>query len=119
MIFPSDKLLLRIEELAKKLHSLGFYSDGKGGGVYPACWDEDDGDWSALPDLNRSPVLLSRFCYSGRCHFAVWRIFAEGELELPGNYSPCLRGWNNEHRFGKFFLGKTYYLEVNMVNHTR
>ena len=32
------------------------YSDGKGGGVYPDCWDELDDNWSALPDLNRSPV---------------------------------------------------------------
>ena len=32
----------KIEELYRQLHEIGFFSDGKGGGVYPACWDEDD-----------------------------------------------------------------------------
>ena len=34
---------------------------GKGGGVYPDCWDEVDDNWSALPDLNRSPVADEAF----------------------------------------------------------
>ena len=34
---------------------------GKGGGVYPDCWDEVDDNWSALPDLNRSPVVKGTF----------------------------------------------------------
>jgi len=45
----------RIDELYNQLHEIGFFSDGKGGGVYPDCWDEVDGNWSALPDLNRGP----------------------------------------------------------------
>ncbi|MDA7556071.1 hypothetical protein N8809_05470 [Euryarchaeota archaeon] len=36
---------------------------GKGGGVYPDCWDELDDNWSALPDLNRSPAVRSHFSY--------------------------------------------------------
>jgi len=45
----------RIDELYNQLHEIGFFSDGKGGGVYPDCWDEVDDNWSALPDLNRGP----------------------------------------------------------------
>ncbi len=45
----------RINELYNQLHEIGFFSDGKGGGVYPDCWDEVDDNWSALPDLNRGP----------------------------------------------------------------
>ena len=51
----------RIDELYNQLHEIGFFSDGKGGGVYPDCWDEVDDNWSALPDLNRSPVVKSHF----------------------------------------------------------
>jgi len=45
----------RIEDLYRQLYEIGYFSDGKGGGVYPDCWDEVDGNWSALPDLNRGP----------------------------------------------------------------
>jgi len=45
----------RIDELYSQLHEIGFFFDGKGGGVYPDCWDEVDDNWSALPDLNRGP----------------------------------------------------------------
>ena len=30
----------RIDELYDQLHEIGYFSDGKGGAVYPACWDE-------------------------------------------------------------------------------
>jgi integrase len=50
----------RIDELYNQLHEIGFFSDGKGGGVYPDCWDEVDDNWSALPDLNRSPAAVRR-----------------------------------------------------------
>ena len=45
----------KIEDLYRQLHEIGYFSDGKGGGVYPDCWDEVDDNWSALPDLNRGP----------------------------------------------------------------
>ena len=45
----------KIEDLYRQLHEIGYFSDGKGGGVYPDCWDELDDNWSALPDLNRGP----------------------------------------------------------------
>ena len=45
----------RIDELYNQLHEIGFFFDGEGGGVYPDCWDEVNGNWSALPDLNRGP----------------------------------------------------------------
>jgi hypothetical protein len=47
--------------LYRQLHEIGYFSDGKGGGVYPDCWDEVDDNWSALPDLNRSPVSDEAF----------------------------------------------------------
>ena len=53
----------KIEELYRQLHEIGYFSDGKGGGVYPDCWDEVDDNWSALPDLNRSPAVRSHFSY--------------------------------------------------------
>ena len=45
----------KIEDLYRQLYEIGYFSDGKGGGVYPDCWDEVDDNWSALPDLNRGP----------------------------------------------------------------
>ena len=42
---------LRIDELYNQLHQIGFFSDGKGGGVYPACWDEDDDMLVRAPGL--------------------------------------------------------------------
>ena len=48
-------------DLYKQLHEIGYFSDGKGGGVKPDCWDEVDDNWSALPDLNRSPVSDEAF----------------------------------------------------------
>ena len=50
----------KIEDLYRQLHEIGYFSDGKGGGVYPDCWDEVDDNWSALPDLNRSPAVRCR-----------------------------------------------------------
>ncbi|SVA65829.1 uncharacterized protein METZ01_LOCUS118683, partial [marine metagenome] len=44
-----------INEVMQEPMPIGFFSDGRGGGVYPSCWDEDDDNWSALPDLNRGP----------------------------------------------------------------
>ncbi len=41
----------RIDELYNQLHEIGFFSDGKGGGVYPACWDEDDDMLVRAPGL--------------------------------------------------------------------
>ena len=45
--------------------------------VYPDCWDEVDDNWSALPDLNRSPVLRSPFSYRRRDLHSVWKIFVK------------------------------------------
>ena len=42
---------LRIDELYNQLHQIGFFSDGKGEGVYPACWDEDDDMLVRAPGL--------------------------------------------------------------------
>ena len=57
----------KIEDLYRQLHEIGYFSDGKGGGVYPDCWDEVDDNWSALPDLNRGPpdghLANNRSCY--------------------------------------------------------
>ena len=55
LIQQRESIDLRIDELYGQLHEIGYFSDGKGGGVYPDCWDEIDDDWSALPDLNRGP----------------------------------------------------------------
>ena len=41
----------RIDELYDRLHDIGYFSDGKGGGVYPACWDEDDDMLVRAPGL--------------------------------------------------------------------
>ena len=55
LIHERENIDQRIEELYRQLDEIGYFSDGKGGGVYPDCWDEIDDDWSALPDLNRGP----------------------------------------------------------------
>ena len=61
----------KIEDLYRQLHEIGYFSDGKGGGVYPYCWDEVDDNWSALPDLNRGPPdgCLQPMCFQStvRC----------------------------------------------------
>jgi len=41
----------RIDELYNQLHEIGYFSVGKGGGVYPACWDEDDDILVRAPGL--------------------------------------------------------------------
>ena len=41
----------RIDELYNQLHEIGFFSDGKGGGIYPASWDEDDDMLVRAPGL--------------------------------------------------------------------
>ena len=41
----------KIEDLYRQLHEIGYFSDGKGGGVYPACWDEDDDMLVRAPGL--------------------------------------------------------------------
>ena len=41
----------KIEDLYRQLHEIGYFSDEKGGGVYPACWDEDDGMMVRAPGL--------------------------------------------------------------------
>ena len=55
LIQQRESIDLRIDELYGQLHEIGYFSDGKGGGIYPDCWDEVDDNWSALPDLNRGP----------------------------------------------------------------
>ena len=32
----------KIDDLYSQLYDIGYFSDGKGGGIYPSCWDEDD-----------------------------------------------------------------------------
>jgi len=45
----------KIEDLYRQLHEIGYFSDGKGGGVYPACWDEDDDMLVRAPGLEPKP----------------------------------------------------------------
>ena len=40
-----------IDDLYRQLYDIGYFSDGKGGGVYPACWDEDDDFLVRAPGL--------------------------------------------------------------------
>ena len=71
LVQERDNIDHRIDELYNQLHQIGFFSDGKGGGVYPDCWDEIDDNWSALPDLNRGPPdgCLQPMCFQStvRC----------------------------------------------------
>ena len=41
----------KIDELYSQLYDIGYFSDGKGGGIYPSCWDEDDDMMVRAPGL--------------------------------------------------------------------
>jgi integrase len=51
LIQQRERIDHSIDELYRQLHDIGFFSDGKGGGVYPACWDEDDDMLVRAPGL--------------------------------------------------------------------
>ena len=51
LVQERDNIDHRIDELYNQLHEIGFFSDGKGGGVYPACWDEGDDMLVRAPGL--------------------------------------------------------------------
>ena len=67
----------KIEDLYRQLHEIGYFSDGKGGGVYPDCWDEVDDNWSALPDLNRSPAVRRFFSLTEGDIYTVFGRYSE------------------------------------------
>ena len=45
----------KIEDLYRQLHEIGYFSDGKGGGVYPDCWDEGGDMMVRAPGLEPGP----------------------------------------------------------------
>ena len=42
LIHERENIDKKIEDLYRQLDEIGYFSDGKGGGVYPDCWDEID-----------------------------------------------------------------------------
>ena len=51
LIHERENIDQRIEELYRQLDEIGYFSDGKGGGVYPDCWDEIDDMLVRAPGL--------------------------------------------------------------------
>ena len=74
-----DDLDARISELSDQLERVGFWSDGRGGGIFPSCWIEDEdplvheinssgNEEIGSPSRIRTRVTRSRVSYDGPLH---------------------------------------------------
>ena len=69
--------------------------------------------WSALPDLNRSPAVRRFFLLLKEISTLCLEDIRKGKTGTVKQLLSLLSGVNNEYRFDKIFLDKTYRIFVN------